>query len=188
MSLRRIAKRLVTVPLILLAALWLWVEEWVWDRLAAMMVWLSRLSWVRAAAAWVASLPAYVAMALFLVPVVLMLPFKVAGLWLLARGEIRLGTCVFAMAHILGTAMEAWIFAHARNALLTVRWFAAVHGAFVRLREYLRARVAELQVWRKAKEIFHAIRQWLDRLRGGALKRRWNAIRRLRERKSRARS
>ena len=170
----------------MLAALWLWVEEWVWDRLAALMVWLSRLSWVRALAAWVAGLPAYAALTLFVVPVTLMLPFKIFGLWLLARGDALPGIGIFVLAKVVGTAIAAWIFAHCRDTLLSVSWFAAVYRTFVRFREYVRACLVELGVWRKAMALIQAIRLWMDRLRGGVFKRPWNVFRRLSERRARA--
>ena len=186
MSIRRIVKRIVSIPLILLAALWLFAEEWVWDRVAAMMAWLSRLSWVRASAAWVTGLPAYAAMALFGIPVALMLPFKIVGIWLIARGDPLMGVGIFILAKVVGTGIAAWIFAHCRDSLLSLPWFAAVHRALKRLHEYLRARVAELEIWRKAHAIFQAVRLWMSRLRSGVFKRRWHAFRRLSGRRGRA--
>ena len=185
-AMRRVLKRLASAPLILLAAFWLFVEEWLWDKLAAFMAYLSRLPSVRALEARIELLPPYAAMSLFLVPVALMLPFNIVGIWFVARGDAALGAGIFIAAKVTGTAIVAWIFVHSRKALLTVAWFSAVHRAYLRFRDYVHARLAELAVWRKARALAQEARQWISRLKNGALRRRWLAIRRLRARRSKA--
>jgi hypothetical protein len=180
----KIWKRLATPPLILVAALWLFIEDWLWDGLTALVARLSRLPPVRAVEAWIGELPPYPAMALFLIPASLMLPFKIAGLWLIAAGHAAMGIGVFVVAKIVGTALLAWIFAHCRPALLTVAWFARVYAAFQRFRAWVHARLAELGVLEAAAALAHRAKQWLNRLRGGMLRRRWLAIRRLRKRRA----
>ena len=179
-------KRILGAPLILLAALWLFLEEWLWDRLADLMAFLARLPAVRALEQRIAALPPYAAMTLFLVPLALLLPFKIAALWLLARGDVMFGIALFLAAKVLGTALVAWIYSHCRSSLLTVRWFAACHRAFVRFRDYIHARLAELGVWRAARALTARARQWMRSLRTGGLRRRLAALRRLRNRRPRA--
>jgi hypothetical protein len=180
----KIWKRLLTPPLVLVAALWLFIEDWLWDGLTALFARLSRLPAVRALEAWIAQLHPYPAMALFLIPASLMLPFKIVGLWLIATGHATMGIGVFLVAKIVGTALLAWVFAHCRAALLTVAWFARVYAAFQRFRAWVHARLVELGVWNAATALVHRARQWLNRLRGGILRRRWVAIRRLRKRRA----
>jgi hypothetical protein len=180
----KILKRLITPPLILVAALWLFIEDWLWDGLTSLIARLSRLPPVRALEAWIGQLQPYPAMALFLIPASLMLPFKIAGLWLIAAGHAMIGTGVFVIAKIVGTALLAWIFRNCRPALLTVAWFARVHAAFQRFRAWVHARLAELGVWKAVAALAHGARQWLHRLRGGMLRRRWLAIRKLRKRRA----
>jgi hypothetical protein len=177
-------KRLLTPPLVLLAALWLFFEDWFWDRFTALAARLSLLAPVREVEAWIAGLPPYRAMALFLVPASLMLPFKVVGLWLIAAGHAMMGVATFLVAKVIGTALLTWIYAHCRTALLTVPWFARLHAAWQRFRAWVHARLLELGVWRAAAALALCLRRWLKRARGGMLRRRWLAIRRLRKRRA----
>ena len=177
-------KRLMTPPLVLAAALWLFLEDWLWDGLTALVARWSRLPAVRAMEAWIARLGPYPAMALFLIPAALMLPFKLIGLWLIAAGHAAMGLGTFILAKVVGTTLLAWIFAHSRQSLLTVAWFARVFAAFQRFRAWVHARLADLGVWKAAAALAHLARQWLNRLRGGMLRRRWLAIRKLRKRRA----
>jgi hypothetical protein len=59
-----------------------------------------------------------------------------------------------------------------------------VYAAFQRFRAWVHARLAELGVLEAAAALAHRAKQWLNRLRGGMLRRRWLAIRRLRKRRA----
>ncbi len=52
----------------LLAALWIFLEEWVWDAMQACMAWIGKLPGVRWCEARIAGLPPYAAMVAFLIP------------------------------------------------------------------------------------------------------------------------
>ena len=54
--------------LTLLAALWIFLEEWIWDAMQACMAWLGKLPGVRWCEARIARLPPYAAMVAFLIP------------------------------------------------------------------------------------------------------------------------
>ena len=137
--LRRIGRALVAIP----AALWLFVEEWLWDAMLVLTSALSRLPPVRWIEAQITRLPAYAALIAFLIPVVVLLPFKLAAFWLIAHGKSVLGAVVFIVAKIIGTAFLARIFALTKPALMTIGWFARSYTAItawkLRLYEYVRA-------------------------------------------------
>jgi hypothetical protein len=162
---RSALRRFATAVLVLFAAFWLFLEEWLWDRLASLMAAVSRLPAVRAAARRIAALPPYAAIALFLIPVAIMFPFKLAGLWLLARGRVGAGVAVFVVAKVLGTSLITWIFVQCRETLLTVGWFAALHACYLRLRLALHERLEEIAAWRAARAWARSARGMLDRWR-----------------------
>ncbi len=148
----------------LLAALWIFLEEWVWDAMQACMAWLGKLPGVRWCEARIAGLPPHAAMVAFLIPAAILLPFKLLAFGLIARGHGLLGLQVFVVAKIVGTAFLARIFALTRPALLTIGWFARLHAAFTAWRDRVYAYVKSLRAWRAAKAwiamVHGSVRAW----------------------------
>ena len=142
----------------LLAALWIFLEEWIWDAMQACMAWIGKLPGVRWCEARIAGLPPYAALVAFLIPVAILVPFKLVALWLIARGDALLGLEVFVVAKIVGTAFLARIFTLTRPALLTIGWFARLHAAFTAWRDRLYAYVKSLPAWQAARASIATVR------------------------------
>jgi hypothetical protein len=142
-----------------LAALWIFLEECVWDAMQACMAWVGKLPGVRWCEARIAGLPPYAALAAFLIPGAILVPFKLLAFWLIARGHGLLGLQVFIIAKIVGTAFLSRIFALTKPALLTVGWFARFHAALTAWRDRLYAYVKSLPAWQAA-------RAWIASARG----------------------
>lgn len=142
----------------LLAAVWIVLEEWIWNGLTAAMAFVGRLPPVRWLEARIAALPPYVAMAMFLVPMVSLVPAKLLGLWLIGTGHVKTGLLVFVTAKFVGTAAAARLFALTKAQLLTVPWFRRVHAWFTAWRDHLHAWLRSLHVWQRTKA-------WLRRVR-----------------------
>src|SRR5258705_11574652 len=111
-----------------LAALWIFLEEWVWDAMQACMAWIGKLPGVRWCEARIAGLPPYAALVAFLIPAALLIPFKLLAFWLIARGHGIVGLEVFVVAKILRTASLARVFALTKSALLSLGWVGRVHA------------------------------------------------------------
>jgi hypothetical protein len=144
-----------------LVALWIFLEEWVWDAMQACMAWIGKLPGVRWCEARIAGLPPYAALVAFVIPGAILVPFKLLAVWLIARGHALLGLEVFIIAKIVGTAFLARIFALTRPALLTIGWFARLHAAFTAWRDRLYAYVKSLPAWRAAGAWIAAARRTL---------------------------
>jgi len=142
----------------LLAALWIFLEEWVWDAMQACMAWIGKLPGIRWCEARIADLPPYAALVAFLIPAAILVPFKLLAFWLIARGHGLLGLQVFIIAKIVGTAFLARIFALTRPALLTIGWFARFYAAFTAWRDRVYAYVKSLPAWRAAKAWIATVR------------------------------
>jgi hypothetical protein len=131
-------RALLAIP----AALWLFVEEWLWDAMLALTSALSKLPPIRWIESQIAKLPAYAALIAFLIPVAILLPFKLAAFWLIAHGKGVLGMVVFIVAKIIGTAFLVRIFTLTKPALMTIAWFARSYTAItswkLRLYDYVR--------------------------------------------------
>ena len=106
----KIIKRILTYPLIAVAAILMLFEEWLWHRLIKLGDRLARLAVIARIEAWIATLPPYGALAFFLVPALTLFPVKIAALYLLAHGHGFIGIAFIALAKVIGTAWAARIY------------------------------------------------------------------------------
>jgi len=173
---RRFLTRVLTPPMIVLAALFMFLEEWIWDHLAAFMAWVARAPVLRWLESRIAALPPYPAIALFVLPGLLLMPVKLGAFWLMARGYAVTGVSVFAAAKVAGTAIAARLFTLCKPALLTVRWFRALHDWLLRLKTRLYQSAPWQAVVRGKNRLKARWRKFTAPWRGGRLKRRWRAV------------
>lgn len=163
---RRIVKSLITIPL----ALWIFLEEWVWDSVLAFMRWLGKLPPIHWLETQVSKLPPYAALIVFLVPAVVLFPFKLAALWLMAHGHKMYGVAVFIIAKIIGTAFLARIFSLTKPALMTIGWFNKAYTAIDAWKQRLYAYVRALPTYQRikawAREIKESVKAWWRARRG----------------------
>jgi hypothetical protein len=119
-------------PLWILLALVFLVEAWLWDHLAPIVAWIvGRLpleAIKRRAVEWIEALPPAATLAVFIVPVLLLLPLKFLGLWMLAHGYWLGAVGVLALAKLLGLGVTAFIFDLTRPKLLQLAWFRRFYG------------------------------------------------------------
>jgi hypothetical protein len=178
--------RRVLRPLWLVLAVVFLFEGWLWDRLAAIGVRLAHLlalpSWRARLAAVIERLPPTATLAVFLVPVLLLLPIKLLGLWLLARGSWLGALGVLGVAKLVSMGTTAFLFQITRPKLLQLRWF-----------RYLYERVLSVLAWahRQTDPIKQRVRAWARALGERMLARRPNSkwlrrVVRLRRRAQRA--
>ncbi|MEA1650837.1 hypothetical protein UAJ10_17665 [Nitrospirillum sp. BR 11164] len=81
---------------------------------------------------------------LLLVPLVVLEPAKPLGAFLIAQGKTRLGILLIVAAEVLKLLTVERLFQRSRHKLLTIRWFARVHGWIVGWIDRLKA----LPAWR----------------------------------------
>jgi hypothetical protein len=136
-------------------------EEWGWEPLQRLMARIAQLPGLRHLEAMVTRLPPWAALAVFLVPSLLVVPVKVLALWLIGQGQRTLGVVVIIVAKVVGTAVVARLFALTRPALMRVAWFAAFHARWVAWKEALMAIVRASWAWRAGRVMRRAAqRQW----------------------------
>ena len=152
---RRTLRSLLTIPL----ALWIFLEEWIWEAMLAFMAWLGRLPPVHWLETQLGKLPPYAALIAFLVPALILLPFKLAAFWLIAHGHKLYGLWVFVIAKIIGTAFLARIFSLTKNALLTIVWFSKAYHAVIGWKERLYAYVRALPSYQLIRAWTQAMKQ-----------------------------
>lgn len=181
-------KRALTTPFILLAAFVLWFWEWLWEPLQRAMAWLGRLPLLRQIDAWVARAPRYIALALFVVPGAVLLPFKLAGLYFLAHGAPLLGVMTFLSAKVVGTALLARIFTLTKPQLLQIGWFARSYAAVTRFKAAVFDRLHAHPAYQRIHAALSALRRQARQVHRGLvyhLRCRWRAIMRRSQRRGR---
>jgi hypothetical protein len=124
-------RRLLRPFLILLALIFLF-EAWLWDRLAPVVAFIVARLPLRAlkatAAAWIEALPPAATLVVFCVPVLLLLPVKFLGLWMLAHEHWLGALAVLAFAKVVSLGVTAFIFDLTRPKLLQLAWFRWLYG------------------------------------------------------------
>ena len=123
---RRVTRRLLRPLLVLLALLFLF-EAWLWSHLAPIVAWIVAripLREIKArVAGWIEHLPPYATLLVFLIPIVVLFPLKLIGLWMLAHGSWLGAVTTLAAAKVISTGLTAFIFDLTRDKLLQLAWF-----------------------------------------------------------------
>ena len=138
-----------------LVALLILFEEWGWEPAKRAMAWVMRwppLAWLERR---IAALPPYAALAVFFLPTLLLLPIKLAALWLIGRGQPLLGLLVIVVAKLVGTALLASLFHLTQPALMRLAWFARLYTRWTVWKEALLLRVRASWAWRAG----HAVKR-----------------------------
>ena len=176
---RRFLKRIFTPPFVVLAALFIFVEEWIWDRMTALMARVARLPIMQMLEQRLRQMPPYGALALLLLPGLLLLPVKLAALYFIAHGHAMAGLSVIITAKVVGTALVARLFAVCHDTLMTIDWLSRLCAWVVRIKTSLYNRIKSMAAWKRMVEMKHAIAHFFRRLRKDGLSRRWQAVKRL---------
>jgi len=164
-------KRILRPFWLLLAALFLF-EAWLWDRLTELGRWLrDRLPFEqlkRWVAAIVERMPAWLALVLFIIPVIVVEPLTVVSVYLIAKGQVVLGTLGYILVKVLGFGLIAFLFDLTRDKLMTFRWFVWVYDRVIWLREVAGAFIAPYKA--ALRRYKAAIGRRLGRIKAAALR------------------
>jgi hypothetical protein len=121
----------------ILAAVFLF-ETWLWDEVGRLLKRLAAAipfdSLKQALTGAINALPAPVVLLVFLIPVALIEPFKILGLWLIAHHHLIYGIGAFIAAKIFGLGVAAFLFDVTRSKLLSMPWFARFYAWVMRVR------------------------------------------------------
>jgi hypothetical protein len=161
----RILRRILRLPVLVLAVLVVLVDDGFRALVIPAVRALARLRIVQRVEAAVARLPAYALLTLFLVPLAIIEPLKVYGLFLFGQGRILSGIMVFVVAKVVGLGLAERLFAIGRDKLLSIPWFATCYRWLLALRDTIHGWVAETTVWRQAVRFLRRVRAGLHHVR-----------------------
>ncbi len=157
----RLIKAVFGFPL----ALIILFEEWGWEPLQRALAWVGRLPGLRWLESRLQALPPYGALALFLLPTLLLLPVKLLALWAIGQGQVLLGTLIILGAKVAGTAIVARLFTLTRPALMQLAWFARLYTRWTRWKDGLLAQVRASWPWRWGRMMKTQLRHTWRRIR-----------------------
>jgi hypothetical protein len=159
--------KLLLLPLRWLArlalALLILFEEWGWEPLRRAMGWLASRLPLRWLERGLARLPPSAALVVLVLPSLLIIPLKVAALWLIAQGKAWLGLGLIVAAKLVGTALLAWLFHLIQPALMRLAWFARLYARWMAWKAELLAWVRASAAWRGARALRLACRRGWQR-------------------------
>ena len=149
---------------VFLVAVVILFEEWLWDPLKRLMLRFGRLPLLHRLSGLIAGLSPRAAVLVFVAPMALLFPFKIAGLWLIGHGHGLLGLTTFLAAKLAGTAIIAWLFTLTRNALMRIAWFATAYGWVHRISDATHAWIRRQALYRWTRRAAERVRAHVARL------------------------
>jgi hypothetical protein len=171
-------RRLLRPILIVLAVVFL-VEAWLWRHLEPIVEWIVERLPFRRLKAWcramIARLSPMAVLPVFIIPVLALLPFKVFGLWLLARGAWVGASVTLVMAKFASMGVTAFIIDVTLPKLLQLAWFRWLYEHVIIWLKWAHGLVdplkARIKVWlrvfgpRHARRAFRLLRRIRARMR-----------------------
>lgn len=183
---KKFLKRLIAAPFVLIAAILILLEDWLWDDLERLAAAIGRLPVLRQIESLIQRLPPYAALVLFAAPSLLLIPVKLAAFWLIAHGRPTAGLVVVIAAKFIGTALVAHLYLLTQQKLLSIPWFAALHTRFVEFKERIYYAIKSTAIYRVTHLRYQRLKANLKEFaqrRRGFLRRRWDAALKLSRRK-----
>lgn len=182
----RFFKRLLAAPFVFLAAIFILLEDWLWDDLARLAAAIGRLPILRAIEVFIAGLPPYGALVFFATPSILLFPVKLAALYLMSHGQPTLGLLTVIAAKLFGTALVARIFTLTRPTLMHIGWFAWLYERFINFKTRIYDTIKATAIYQAAHQqhlrLRAALKTWMGKRRS-FLRRRWEAARKFSRRR-----
>lgn len=148
-------KRLLK-PFVMVLALALLFEEWLWDALKKQVHRLSKLPAVQSMERLLGRLPPWASLLVMALPGLLLLPFKLAGLWALSNGHPVLGMGIFVLAKLAGTALAAYLFDLVRENARKMAWFDRIYL-------FVMSVIARAKAWLAAQPAYQAAKTTAQR-------------------------
>jgi hypothetical protein len=145
-------------PVLLLAFLWVLLEETLWRWARGLGGLIARIPVFAALERLILRLDARVVLLLFGMPIAALLPVKVAALWLFGTGHWLLGAGLLLLAKTAGTAFSARLYVVAEPKLMTIPAFAWARNWLVALATRAHAVLDALPAWQAARRVMAAMR------------------------------
>jgi hypothetical protein len=138
-------------------------EEWGWKPLARLMARIARFPLVGWLESKISLAPPRLALALFLVPAIILLPFKLGAFWLIAHGQKFLGLSLILIAKLVSTALLGRLFHLTERQLMSFAWFAKAYTWWRTTKDRVVARLKASAAWQTASELGRSVKAWFKK-------------------------
>ncbi|MBI3583753.1 MAG: hypothetical protein HY096_07375 [Nitrospinae bacterium] len=159
MKQQNLLRRFTYFVMIILAALLIVFEEWVWDSILAVMARFGRLRLIHRFEEFIAKQHQYLLLVFFCFPFFIMMPAKLYGLYLIADGKVAKGVTIFILAKGLITALVTRLFVISKDKLLLIKVFAVSYHWLIEKKEWVYAELNQLPAWQVTKRKVAEIKQ-----------------------------
>jgi hypothetical protein len=170
----RVANLVIRWFLALLGMILVLFEEVLWGLTGGLMRTLGRFAPIARIEEHIRRLPPILALPLFLLPWLIMLPVKLGALWLIAMGNIIKGTLLFVGGEAFGVAFLARLYELCRPALHRWPWFVIIERILLRWTQWAHDILYRLPLMRSARgwggEGWQKARLWMSTTRSRAKK------------------
>jgi hypothetical protein len=177
----RLLKKIISAPFIVLAAVVILLEDWLWDDLARFAAAIGRLPIFHQIESFIIWLPPYPSLLLFAVPSLLLFPVKFASLYLISQGQPVFGFLIAIAAKLIGTALVARIFNLTKPKLIQINWFAFLYRHLTAFKKKIYAAIKATRVYKtihNRKELIKlALKKW-KQSRKSIWRKRWESAKR----------
>ncbi len=137
--------------LLSLLAIFLIIEEWLWDLLTAFGHSLAKLLNLEPFEQWLSQTTAPMALVAFSIPILIVTPINLAAFGLLAKGLILQGILTEILAKLLGTLLVARVFALTKPQLLTFAFLRIIYTTITRWLQWAHQKITETTIYHWAK-------------------------------------
>jgi hypothetical protein len=176
MRVRFFVKRLIKYLFVILAVLFILFEELLWNHIERFMEWLSRFRIVSRIEEVIIRQNRVVAMALFLVPMAILVPFKLFAAYLIATGMVGTGVLVILTAKVVGTFFVTRLFVLNKEKLLTFKYFAAIYLWVLAKKAWAHDELNSIPAWIKIKEMVRHIKALIVSMKNNGGSYQWLAL------------
>lgn len=177
----RFLKKLIAAPFVLLAAIVIILEDWLWDDLARIAAAIGHLPIFHQIESFIVWLPPYPSLLLFAVPSILLFPVKFASLYLIAQGQPVFGFLIAIAAKIVGTALVARIFNLTKPKLLKINWFSFLYAHLTDFKKRIYDTIKSTRTYKiihkRKEQIKISLKKW-KQTRKSIWRKRWEAAKR----------
>ena len=157
--------RLPRAVFLALAAIVVWIEEWGWQPLAALLARIDSWPPLARLEDRVRRATPRIALALFLVPAVALFPIKLVALWLIHKGHGMFGIGVIVAAKLGGTALVGRLFVLSEPQLMQFAWLARAMNWWRATKLRVKAALRASTGWRSARRLRRQVRVKFGRWR-----------------------
>ena len=134
-------------------AIFLIIEEWLWDWLTAWGRSLSHWLHLEQFEQWLRQTKPTMALVAFSIPILIVAPINIVAFVLMAKGMILQGILTEVLAKLLGTLLVARVFALTKSQLLTFAFLNHIYITITAWLHWAHDKVTETSVYRWMKQL-----------------------------------